>query len=86
MARKELRAILDAGYRIMGATPIIDLQDGPTSHGERLLGNSGSVKHDCVFNILRNDGKWLKIYDWKDVKSLSTLPPLEGHADGLIDI
>lgn len=73
MSRKELKAILLAGYRLIGATPIINLEGG------------GNTSHDCVFNVLRADGKMLKIYDWKDVKALAALPPAEGGSD-LIDI
>lgn len=73
MSRKELKAILQAGYRLIGATPIVNLEDG------------GQATHDVVFNVLRDDGKMLKIYDWKDVKSLATLPPANRDS-GLIDI
>ena len=73
MSRKELKAILLAGYRLIGATPIINLEDG------------GKVTHDVVFNVLRDDGKMLKIYDWQDVKSLATLPPVD-RTSGIIDI
>lgn len=74
LSRKELKAILLAGYRLIGATPIINLE------------GNGQTSHDCVFNVLRNDGKMLKIYDWADVKSLATLPPLDRGDSGLIDI
>lgn len=73
MSRKELKAILLAGYRLIGATPIINLE------------GNGQTSHDVVFNVLRDDGKMLKIYDWKDVKSLATLPPVDRDS-GLIDI
>lgn len=73
MSRKELKAILLAGYRLIGATPIVNL-DG-----------NGRTSHDCVFNVLRDDGKMLKIYDWKDVKALASFPPKASSSD-LIDI
>lgn len=73
MSRKELKAILLAGYRLIGATPIVNLE------------GDGQASHDVVFNVLRADGKWLKIYDWADVKALAALPPADRGSD-LIDI
>jgi hypothetical protein len=73
LSRKELKAILLAGYRLIGATPIVNLEDG------------GRATHDCVFNVLRADGQMLRIYDWKDVKSLAALPPVD-RTEGIIDI
>jgi hypothetical protein len=73
LSRKELKAILLAGYRLIGATPIVNLEAG------------GRATHDCVFNVLRADGQMLRIYDWKDVKSLATLPPVD-RTEGIIDI
>ena len=66
MTRKELRAILDAGYRLIGAEPCVDsLPDG-------------TFKNDAYFVIERiSDGVGLKVWDWADVKRLATLPPLQ---------